>query len=80
MTDVDDRGCLSRPPSDDNLLELIVQNVLGAYPRDSILSMSALVAVIARQCPDTIRREDMIRAVVAGIKDLGIAVQFDKAG
>lgn len=68
---------LSRPPSDAALLHDIVGDVLSGYPNGSILSMSALLTAVRKQCPNTISNEDIARQITLGLRDHGFGLQFD---
>ena len=71
------RADLSKPPSDDELLSRVIDDVLAQAVVGSVVEISALARDIAPQVPDTISREKLVLAIGRSAVMAGLVLDFD---
>jgi len=71
------RSDLSKPPSDDELLSRVIDEVLAQAAVGSVVEISALERDIAPQVPDTIPREKLVLAIGRSAVMAGLVLDFD---
>jgi hypothetical protein len=72
------RDALSRPPSDEMLLDHILDDFFGRMPRNGVVSMAKLVGETARQLPGAVPRERIRAAILDRASGSGLAIDFDE--